>query len=101
MAQQPTAKIEGDGTTAQLCEWTNKLSLSDVPKPVIERAKHLILDGLACGLVGARVPWSEQLVASVAAYEPHGKCSIIGHEEVCASNTFEPRPKIADVMSYA
>ena len=74
--------IEGDGTTAQLCEWINKLNLSDIRKPVIERAKHLILDGIACGLVGARVPWSEQLVASVAAYEPTGKCSIIGYEEV-------------------
>ena len=30
-----------------------------IPHSMIERAKHLILDGIACGLVGARVPWSK------------------------------------------
>ena len=31
---------------------------ADVPADVVERAKHLLLDGLGCALVGAQLPWS-------------------------------------------
>ena len=82
MKHETAAEIEGDGTTAKLCEWVHQLNLPEIPSDVKERAKHLILDGIACALVGARVPWSEQLAASTASYEPQGKCSVIGHTEV-------------------
>ncbi|KAI1359758.1 hypothetical protein F5Y08DRAFT_318836, partial [Xylaria arbuscula] len=72
---------ENSGVTATLCNWIVGLEKKDIPDEVLERAKHLILDGIACGLVGAHVPWSESAVDAVLAYEPEGQCSLIGYEE--------------------
>ncbi|ETS77640.1 hypothetical protein PFICI_09702 [Pestalotiopsis fici W106-1] len=72
---------EHAGTTAALCEWAVGLKVSDVPKPVLERVKHLILDGIACALVGGHVPWSEQCADAILDYEAPGYCSVIGYDE--------------------
>ncbi|KAI0409867.1 hypothetical protein F4802DRAFT_4912 [Xylaria palmicola] len=72
---------EDSGVTATLCSWIVGLEKKDIPDEVLERAKHLILDGIACGLVGSHVPWSEQAVDAVLSYEPEGHCNIIGYEE--------------------
>lgn len=73
---------ENSGVTAALCNWIAGLKKEDIPTPVLERAKHLILDGIACGLVGAHVRWSEKAADAVLDYEPEGQCSVIGYEEV-------------------
>ena len=75
-------QAEGEGTTLRLCEWVHDLRPEDIPHDVLERAKHLLLDGIGCGLVGARVPWSAQLEQSLHYCEPEGKCSVIGHTKV-------------------
>ncbi|KAI0105036.1 hypothetical protein GGR51DRAFT_549227 [Nemania sp. FL0031] len=72
---------EESGVTAALCQWITSLSKEDIPTPVLERAKHLILDGIGCGLVGAHVPWSEKAVEAVLDYEPEGQCNVIGYDE--------------------
>ncbi|KAK9421809.1 putative MmgE/PrpD family protein [Seiridium unicorne] len=72
---------ETAGTTAALCEWAIGLKSSNVPSPILERVKHLILDGIACGLVGGHVPWSEQAAEAIVDYEPPGYCSVIGYDE--------------------
>ncbi|KAI0151734.1 hypothetical protein GGR57DRAFT_470271 [Xylariaceae sp. FL1272] len=72
---------ENSGVTETLCKWIVGLEEKDIPASVLERAKHLILDGIACGLVGAHVPWSEQAVDAILSYEPEGNCSLIGYEE--------------------
>jgi len=41
-----------------------RLALADVPAPVRERAKALTLDGIACAIVGAQLPWSRLAVDS-------------------------------------
>jgi aconitate decarboxylase len=79
---QDPALAEDTNTTATLCQWIVGLTLEKVPTPVLERAKHLVLDGIACGLVGARVPWSAQAASAVIGFEPVGKCTLIGYEEV-------------------
>ncbi len=33
-------------------------TLDDVPAHVVDRAKHLLLDGVGCALIGAQLPWS-------------------------------------------
>jgi hypothetical protein len=73
---------EEAGTTAELCTWANSLTRADVPESVLERVKHLLLDGIACALVGGHVPWSEQCAEAIMGYEPPGYCSIIGYEGV-------------------
>ncbi|KZF20967.1 2-methylcitrate dehydratase PrpD [Xylona heveae TC161] len=67
--------------TASLSKWVEHLDATTIPPDVLERAKYLILDGIACGLVGAHVPWSEQLANAVRQYEPRGKCRVIGYED--------------------
>ncbi|KAI3320501.1 2-methylcitrate dehydratase PrpD [Xylariaceae sp. AK1471] len=78
---QDPALSEDTGATAHLCNWITNLQLKDVPTEVLERAKHLILDGIACGLIGARVPWSEEATSSVLDYEPPGYCTVIGSDK--------------------
>jgi aconitate decarboxylase len=70
------------GVTNQLARWIHNLKHEDIPPEVIERAKYLVLDGVACGLVGARVPWSEAYVQATNEFEPEGEYSVIGHDHV-------------------
>ena len=69
------------GPTAQLSEWISSVKLNDIPATVIERSKYLILDGIACGLVGAHLPWSERAANALFSLEPTGDATIIGWEK--------------------
>ena len=82
----PDKPSEPPGVTAQLSHWISNLQLSDVPPPVRERAKYQLLDGVACALVGAHVPWSEKYVEATAEYEPDGEYSVIGWDKVRKSS---------------
>lgn len=94
MKHQLEHEVEGDGTTEQLAKWIVGLRADEVPPRVLERAKHLILDGLGCGLVGARVPWSEKMLDAVSQYEPDGPCSVIGSEKVRARLGYPRRGRL-------
>ena len=72
----------GSGVTTRLCDWIHGLELDDVPPHVQTRAKHLILDGLACALTGARVPWSVDAARAVLEFEEAGKHVVIGYKKV-------------------
>jgi aconitate decarboxylase len=67
-----------NGVTGVLCNWLAKLSLNDVPEVVRERAKYLLLDGIGCALVGAKLPWSALAVETVTRFEGDGDKTIIG-----------------------
>lgn len=70
------------GVTKQLCEWIQKVSLDDVPEDVRIRAKYLILDGLACAIVGSHLPWTETAARAVFDMESPGNCSVWGYDKV-------------------
>lgn len=70
-----------EGTTGQLCDWIHSISLADVPSEIQTRTKYLILDGLACALLGAHLPESEAAAHAVMEMESPGSCSIIGWEK--------------------
>ena len=74
-AREPT---DIAGPTGRLAHWLQHLSLDDVPGEVRERAKYLLLDGVACALVGARLPWSRTAVETVLRFEGSGGRTIIG-----------------------
>ena len=74
--------FENLGTTEHLCRWIYDLQFEDIPHEVRARAKHLVLDGLACAIVGAHVPWSQHAASSMQAFEPKGNATIFGHEDV-------------------
>ena len=69
---------DSPGVTAQLCDWIHSLTLEDIPQDVRTRAKYLILDGLACALNGAHVPWSEEAGQAVLDFEEPGEHALFG-----------------------
>lgn len=58
--------------TRQLAEFAAGLKLADVPAEVLARAKDIVLDGLGCGLFGAKLQWTELLARLVKRLDPHG-----------------------------
>src|SRR5712671_1108964 len=74
---QPAA-TDPDGPTGRLATWVAGLTLDDVPPAVVERAKHLLLDGVGCALVGAQLPWSRVATDAVLGLESPGETVVIG-----------------------
>ena len=68
--------------TTQLTDWICKVQLSDVPHDIQERTKCILLDGIACGLVAARLPWSEIAARAILELEGPGPCSVWGWDKV-------------------
>jgi hypothetical protein len=68
--------------TKDLCKWIVSTTWDSVPVEVRTRAKYLLLDGISCALVGARLPWSARGVHVFSEIESPGKCSIIGWNKV-------------------
>ena len=83
-AGQPT---DPAGPTGRLSTWLANTTLDDVPAPVRERAKHLILDGVACALVGAQLPVSRVGVKAVTALDGAGDVALIGWAPITTSPT--------------
>lgn len=77
-ALSPAPPTDPAGVTGQLATWLTDLRISQVPDRVRERAKHLMLDGIACALVGAKLPWSQRAVEAVVPLEGSGTSPIIG-----------------------
>src|SRR5271154_5609237 len=66
------------GPTGRLATWVADTTLADVPASVRDRAKHLVLDGIACALVGAQLPVSRIGVEGVTALDDTGDSALIG-----------------------
>ena len=66
------------GVTVPLARWVDQLTLDGVPQRVCARARHLLLDGVACGLVGAQLPWSRVATRAVLDLEGAGDAVLIG-----------------------
>src|SRR6202161_4113307 len=66
------------GPTGRLATWVARTTLDDVPVTVRERAKHLVLDGIGCAIVGAQLPVSRIGVEGVTALDDAGDAALIG-----------------------
>lgn len=64
--------------TPPLARWVAGLTLEAIPDRVRERAKHLLLDGVACALVGAGLPWSRVAMHAVLDVEGTGDVAVVG-----------------------
>jgi aconitate decarboxylase len=73
-----TDATDPNGPTGALSTWLATVSLDDVPAPVRERAKYLLLDGIGCALVGAKLPWSVLAAETVMGFEGEGNKTVIG-----------------------
>lgn len=76
-----SAPANPSGVTGILSNWVHDTQTSSIPPAVIERAKYLILDGIACGLVSAHLPWSETAAKAILKVEPPGECTVFGWGE--------------------
>ncbi|OQV05323.1 hypothetical protein CLAIMM_10085 [Cladophialophora immunda] len=74
----PTAVSNPSSITGKLCTWIHDTTISSILDDVVRRAKYLILDGIACGLVGAHLPWSEIAARAIFNMEPEGQCTVMG-----------------------
>lgn len=68
----------GPRVTEQLSRWLADLRLEHIPARVRERAAHILLDGVGCAIVGARLPWSESATEALRALEGDGPAILIG-----------------------
>src|SRR5271156_615328 len=75
------------GATGRLATWVADTTLADVPASVRDRAKHLVLDGIGCALVGAQLPWSRIGVQGVTALDDDGDSVLIGWDGRTTSAT--------------
>lgn len=66
------------GPTGTLAHWVAGVTLADVPTAVRERAKHLLLDGVGCALIGAQLPWSRVASEAVFDLDGHGDTIVVG-----------------------
>jgi len=66
------------GPTGKMCDFVASIELKDVPEQVRTNAKYLILDGIACALVGAQLPWSRTATKAILDMEGPGHCTVIG-----------------------
>lgn len=66
------------GPTGQLCDWLERFRLEQAPASARERAKALTLDGIACAIVGAHLPWSRTAARIVQRFEGQGDRTIVG-----------------------
>ncbi len=67
-----------NGATGVLAEYLAAASLDDLPEDVVERAHHLLLDGVGCGLLAARMPWSNLAVEAICDIEGDGPVLLWG-----------------------
>src|SRR5580700_3694777 len=75
------------GPTGRLATWVAKTSFDGVPASVRDRARHLVLDGVACALVGAQLPVSRIGVQGVTALDDSGDSLLIGWDGLATSAT--------------
>jgi hypothetical protein len=72
------AATDPNGPTGRLATWLANTTLDDIPTSVRERAKHLLLDGVAYALVGAQLPVSRKGVEGVTNLDDAGNALLIG-----------------------
>lgn len=69
---------DANGPTGRLANWIHNVTLQDIPVHIQNRAKHIILDGIACLIVGAHLPGSEVAARAIFDMEAPGKCTVFG-----------------------
>jgi len=73
--------------TRELADWLVAVTFEQIPAQTLERAKHLLLDGIGCGLVGAHLPWSDAATGALIASEGAGTARLIGDTRVTTPMT--------------
>jgi 2-methylcitrate dehydratase PrpD len=62
----------------QLADFTVALTFGDLPTSAVVRAKHCLIDAIACAVYGQRFPWSAMVLEEAAASGGGGPCRLPG-----------------------
>jgi 2-methylcitrate dehydratase PrpD len=75
----PRAQLAGDEpATERLAAYAASLRFEDLPASAIERAKHCLIDAVACAIFGQRFPWSAIVLEEALATGAGGPCRLPG-----------------------
>ena len=75
------------GPTRTAAEFVAASKFEMLPDAVVARTKYLILDGLACGLVGAQLPWSRVAAEALIDLEGDGPATVWGWDKGTTPST--------------
>ncbi|KAH8660474.1 hypothetical protein BX600DRAFT_57061 [Xylariales sp. PMI_506] len=75
--QDVKSHSDSPSPTSELSAWVSSATLDSIPDEICTRAKYLILDGLACALVAAHLPWSERAAHALFDLEPAGTGDVV------------------------
>ena len=64
-----------------IAHFVSNFELSNVPNEVKHRAKLLFLDSIGCGLYGARLEWTQKLIAALQKVDHTKSCSVLAGQE--------------------
>jgi 2-methylcitrate dehydratase PrpD len=56
------------------------LDYADLPAPIVAAAKTCLIDGVACAIFGAVLPWSRAIAGMIAASGSEGACAVPGFD---------------------
>src|SRR6267378_334544 len=75
----PRAQLAGnEPATERLAAYAASLRFEQLPAAAIERAKHCLIDAVACAIFGQRFPWSAIVLAEAMATGAGGPCRLPG-----------------------
>jgi aconitate decarboxylase len=77
----------GPGPTQTVANFVAASRFDTLPDAVVDRTKYLVLDGLACGLVGAQLPWSRVAAEALIDLEGHGPATVWGWDQGTTPST--------------
>lgn len=75
------------GPTGLLSDYLANATLDDLPDDVVDRAEHLVLDGIGCGLLAAHLPWSEKAVTVLSDLDGTGAATVWGWDRKVPAGT--------------
>jgi hypothetical protein len=93
-SRQTQLLSDSESYTGQLSRWVDQLSSTEVPAHIKTQVKYLILDALACGFVGAQLPWSKIAAKGIFDIETSGSCSVFRWSKVSPLHFILEAPKI-------
>jgi len=73
------------GPGQELVSFAHRLTLSELPVDVIDRAKTCLLEAMGCGIFGATQPWSQILLAEMVAEGAPGRSTMFGSQQTLAA----------------
>lgn len=77
-ADDRDASGTGPGPTRTVAGFVAASRFDSLPDAVVDRTRYLVLDGLACGLVGAQLPWSRVAAEALIDLEGNGPATVWG-----------------------